>query len=41
LALAQKPDTAIALKVTPLWFVLLGMAYVVIKRARRSQFPAE
>jgi len=35
-ALAQEPDTAAALKVTPFWFVLLAIAYLVMK-ARRSQ----
>ena len=35
-ALAQEPDTAAALKVTPLWFVLLAVAYLVMK-SRRSQ----
>ena len=35
-ALAQEPDTAAALKVTPLWFVLLAIAYLVMK-SRRSQ----
>ena len=34
-ALAQKPDTAAALKITPVWFVLLA-AYLVMK-SRRSQ----
>lgn len=35
-ALAQKPDTAVALKITPVWFVLLAVAYLVMK-SRRSQ----
>ncbi|NNU62004.1 amino acid permease [Ochrobactrum soli] len=35
-ALAQEPDTAAALKVTPFWFVFLAIAYLVMK-ARRSQ----
>lgn len=35
-ALAQKPDTAAALKITPVWFVLLAFAYLVMK-SRRSQ----
>ncbi|KAB2749388.1 D-serine/D-alanine/glycine transporter [Brucella anthropi] len=35
-ALAQEPDTAAALKVTPLWFVLLAVAYLVMK-SRRNQ----
>ncbi len=35
-ALAQEPDTAAALKITPLWFVLLAVAYLVMK-SRRSQ----
>ena len=37
-ALAQKPDTAVALKVTPVWFGLLGIAYLAIK-ARRADVP--
>jgi D-serine/D-alanine/glycine transporter len=37
-ALAQKSDTAVALKVTPIWFVLLGIAYLVIK-AKRVDSP--
>ncbi|WP_104825648.1 amino acid permease [Rhizobium sp. NXC24] len=40
-ALAQKPDTAIALKVTPLWFVLLAIAYQIVKKARRSRLPVK
>ncbi len=35
-ALAQEPDTAVALKITPFWFLLLGIAYLVI-RAKRKQ----
>lgn len=35
-ALAQEQDTAMALKVTPLWFVLLAIAYLVMK-VRRSR----
>lgn len=35
-ALAQEPDTAAALKVTPFWFVFLAIAYLVMK-SRRSQ----
>ncbi|MBA8837721.1 amino acid permease [Ochrobactrum sp. RH2CCR150] len=35
-ALAQEPDTAAALKVTPFWFVFLAITYLVMK-ARRSQ----
>jgi len=35
-ALAQEPDTAAALKVTPFWFVFLAIAYLVMK-ARRSE----
>ncbi|KAB2665447.1 amino acid permease [Brucella tritici] len=35
-ALAQEPDTAAALKVTPFWFVLLAIAYLVMK-SRRSE----
>lgn len=38
-ALAQKSDTAAALKVTPIWFVLLGIAYLAIK-AKRGNAPA-
>lgn len=34
-ALGQRQDTALALKVTPAWFVLLGAVYL-IKKARRS-----
>lgn len=34
-ALGQKPDTAIALKVTPIWFVLLGISYLMV-RSRKS-----
>ena len=37
-ALAQKSDTAAALKVTPIWFALLGIAYLVIK-AKRVEAP--
>jgi D-serine/D-alanine/glycine transporter len=33
-ALAQKPDTAVALEVTPIWFVLLGIAYLAIRAKR-------
>ena len=33
-ALTQEPDTAAALKVTPFWFVLLGIAYLVMKSRR-------
>ncbi|MDH7785926.1 D-serine/D-alanine/glycine transporter [Ochrobactrum sp. 19YEA23] len=35
-ALAQEPDTAAALKVTPFWFVFLAITYLVMK-ARRSE----
>jgi D-serine/D-alanine/glycine transporter len=35
-ALAQEPDTAAALKVTPFWFVFLAIAYLVMK-SRRSE----
>ena len=35
-ALAQEPDTAAALKVTPFWFVFLAIAYLVMK-TRRSR----
>ncbi len=31
-ALAQQPDTAMALKVTPLWFVLLAVSYFFVRR---------
>ena len=34
-ALAQKPDTAVALAITPVWFVFLALAYLVI-RSRRA-----
>lgn len=33
-ALAQKPDTAIALAITPVWFVFLTIVYLVIRAAR-------
>lgn len=39
-ALAQKSDTAIALKVTPIWFALLGIAYLVIRVKRMDAPPA-
>lgn len=35
-ALAQEPDTAAALKVTPLWFVLLGIVYLAIKSRKTT-----
>lgn len=35
-ALAQEPDTAIALKVTPVWFVFLGIVYLVISKKRQQ-----
>ncbi|WP_343315561.1 amino acid permease [Brucella sp. BE17] len=35
-ALAQEPDTAVALKITPFWFLLLGVIYLAI-RAKRKQ----
>jgi D-serine/D-alanine/glycine transporter len=35
-ALAQKPDTAVALKVTPVWFVLLGIVYLAIRKNRQQ-----
>lgn len=34
-ALAQEPDTAVALKITPFWFLLLGIAYLVIRAKRK------
>ena len=38
-ALAQKSDTAAALEVTPIWFALLGVAYLAIK-AKRVNAPS-
>ncbi|MBO1042010.1 amino acid permease [Brucella pituitosa] len=35
-ALAQEPDTAVALKVTPVWFVLLGIVYLTIRSKRKQ-----
>ncbi|MCX2699104.1 MULTISPECIES: amino acid permease [Ochrobactrum] len=35
-ALAQEPDTAVALKITPVWFVLLGIIYLVIRKNRQK-----
>ncbi|MEN5299623.1 amino acid permease [Brucella sp. TWI559] len=35
-ALAQEPDTAVALKITPVWFVLLGIIYLVIRKDRQK-----
>jgi len=35
-ALAQEPDTAVALKVTPVWFVFLGIVYLVIRKKRQQ-----
>lgn len=35
-ALAQEPDTAVALKVTPVWFVLLGIIYIAIRKNRQQ-----
>ncbi|OYR10349.1 amino acid permease [Brucella grignonensis] len=35
-ALAQEPDTAVALKVTPVWFVLLGIVYLAIRKNRQQ-----
>ncbi|MBC8718854.1 MULTISPECIES: amino acid permease [Brucella/Ochrobactrum group] len=35
-ALAQEPDTAVALKVTPVWFVLLGIIYLAIRKSRQQ-----
>lgn len=38
-ALAQREDTAVALEITPFWFLLLGIAYVVLKlRGKVSGF---
>ncbi len=34
-ALAQEPDTAVALKVTPVWFVFLGVVYLIIRKKRQ------
>lgn len=31
-ALAQEQDTAVALKITPVWFVFLGIAYLIIRK---------
>jgi D-serine/D-alanine/glycine transporter len=44
-ALTQEPDTLRALLVTPLWFVALGIGYLVLRRnpyhqARRAEFRA-
>jgi D-serine/D-alanine/glycine transporter len=39
-ALAQKPDTAAALTVTPIWFALLGVAYLAIKAKRADASSA-
>ncbi|MCV9908733.1 amino acid permease [Brucella sp. HL-2] len=33
-ALAQEPDTAVALKVTPVWFVFLAVVYLIIRKKR-------
>lgn len=33
-ALAQKPDTAVALIYTPLWFVFLGISYLFVRRRK-------
>lgn len=33
-ALAQKPDTAVALIYTPLWFVFLGISYIFVRRRK-------
>ncbi|ASV84698.1 D-serine/D-alanine/glycine transporter [Ochrobactrum quorumnocens] len=35
-ALAQEPDTAVALKVTPVWFVFLGVVYLIIRKKRQQ-----
>jgi len=37
-ALMQQPDTAMALAVTPIWFALLGVAYLVIRRKTAAGF---
>lgn len=34
-ALAQEPDTAVALKVTPVWFVFLAVVYLIIRKKRQ------
>ncbi|RMX07901.1 amino acid permease [Corticibacter populi] len=38
-AMSQRPDTAIALAVTPLWFVMLAVAYILNRR--RTLSPGE
>jgi len=35
-ALAQQPDTAVALKVTPVWFAFLGIVYLAIRKKRQQ-----
>ncbi|MCL7999041.1 amino acid permease [Brucella sp. 21LCYQ03] len=35
-ALAQEQDTAAALKVTPIWFVFLGVVYLAIRKKRQQ-----
>ncbi len=35
-ALAQEQDTAAALKVTPIWFVFLGIVYLAIRKNRQQ-----
>ncbi|MEJ5081023.1 MULTISPECIES: amino acid permease [unclassified Ochrobactrum] len=35
-ALAQEQDTAVALKITPVWFVFLGIVYLVIRKKRQQ-----
>jgi D-serine/D-alanine/glycine transporter len=35
-ALAQEQDTAAALKVTPIWFVFLGIVYLAIRKKRQQ-----
>jgi len=35
-ALAQESDTVVALKVTPVWFVLLGLIYLAIRKKRQQ-----
>ena len=35
-ALAQEPDTAVALKVTPVWFVLLAVIYLIVRKKRQQ-----
>lgn len=35
-ALAQEQDTAVALKITPVWFVFLGIVYLAIRKKRQQ-----